>query len=51
MEETIPEIIVERNKKTVIGPYFKHAVGGKDIKQKTIERCPYTSIPICITEI
>ena len=36
MKLTIPEITIERNQKTVIGPYFKHVVGGKDIKQKTI---------------
>ena len=30
------EITVERNKKTIIEPYFKNAIGGKDIKQKTI---------------
>ena len=36
MKQTTPEIIIEKNKKTVIGSYFKHVVGGQDIKQKTI---------------
>ena len=36
MKLSTPEIVIERNKKTIIGPYFKHAAGGQEIKQKTI---------------
>ena len=36
MKLTIPKIVIERNQKTLIGPYFKHVVGSRDIKQKTI---------------
>jgi len=36
MKLTMPEIVIERSQKAVIGPYFKHVVGGQDIKQKTI---------------
>lgn len=36
MKLPTPEIVVERNRKTVIGPYLKHAISGQDIKQKTI---------------
>jgi hypothetical protein len=36
MQARIPEIVVERNQKAIIGPYFRHSVGGLDIKEKTI---------------
>ena len=36
MKPAIPEIVVEKNQKAIIGPHFRHSVGGLDIKEKTI---------------